>query len=212
MIPLPEGLNFIEENRNGKQCEMDNSSVSDDIREIVDGVRKVITKSLANSPFQNSKPTAKPDLEIAVLASLSQGAKNGAGVVSQIRLASAGTYSPSQAEVQLILEQFIEKRWAKIVVVDDLRLYDLTKAGTAEFESRELPNLAVTPNHEHTSDCAKCSQTNWAPHAGVLAAGAKLAQTVVEASSANHANKHQAAVALLEDTRRKLQEILAEKP
>jgi hypothetical protein len=37
MIPLPEGLNFIEENRNGKQCEMDNSSVSDDIREIVDG-------------------------------------------------------------------------------------------------------------------------------------------------------------------------------
>ncbi len=212
MIPLPEGLNFIEENRNGKQCEMDNSSASDDIRDIVDGVRKVITKSLANSPFQNSKPSAKPDLEIAVLASLSQGAKNGAGIVAQIRLASAGTYSPSQAEVQLILEQFIEKRWAKIVVIDDLRLYDLTKAGTAEFESRELPNPDVTPNHEHTPDCAKCSQTNWAPHAGVLAAGAKLAQTVVEASAANHANKHLAAIALLEETRRKLQEILAEKP
>jgi hypothetical protein len=212
MIPLPEGLNFLEENRNGKQCEMDNSSVSDDIRDIVDGVRRVITKSLANSPFQNSKPSAKPDLEIAVLASLSLGAKNGAGVVAQIRLASAGTYSPTQAEVQLILEQFIEKRWAKIVVVDDLRLYDLTKAGTAEFESRELPNLDVAPNHEHVSDCAKCSQTNWAPHAGVLAAGARLAQTVVEASAANHGNKHQAAVALLEETRRKLQEILAEKP
>ncbi len=212
MIPLPEGLNFIEENRNGKQCEMDNSSVSDDIRDIVDGVRRVITKSLANSPFQNAKPSAKPDLEIAVLASLSQGAKNGAGIVAQIRLASAGTYSPTQAEVQLILEQFIEKRWAKIVVVDDLRLYDLTKAGTAEFESRELTQPEVAPDHDHTSNCAKCSQSNWAPHAGVLAAGAKLAQTVVEASAANHANKHQATVALLEDTRRKLQEILAEKP
>jgi DNA-binding PadR family transcriptional regulator len=212
MIPQPEGLNFLEENRNGKQCEMDNSSVSDDIRHIVDGVRKVITKSLANSPFQSSKPSAKPDLEIAVLAALSQGAKNGAGVVSQIRLASAGTYSPTQAEVQLTLERFIEKRWAKIVVVEDLRLYDLTKAGTAEFESRELTEPETTPNHEHTSECAKCSQSNWAPHAGVLAAGAKLAQTVVEASAANHANKHQAAVALLEETRRKLQEILAEKP
>jgi DNA-binding PadR family transcriptional regulator len=212
MIPLPEGLNFLEENLKGKQCEMDNSSVSDDIRDIVDGMRKVITKSLANSPYQNSRPSAKPDLELAVLASLSQGAKNGAGVVTHIRLASAGTYSPTQAEVQLILEQFIEKRWVKIVVVEDLRLYDLTKAGTAEFESRELPNLDVPPNHEHTSNCAKCSQPNWAPHAGVLAAGAKLAQTVVEASSANHSKKHQAAVALLEETRRKLQEILAEKP
>jgi hypothetical protein len=67
-------------------------------------------------------------------------------------------------------------------------------------------------SRQHTPDCAKCSQTNWAPHAGVLAAGAKLAQTVVEASAANHANKHLAAIALLEETRRKLQEILAEKP
>lgn len=211
MITPLDGLNFLEVTSDRKQCEMDNSSVSDDIRDIVDGVRKVITKSLANSPFQNSKPTTKPNLELAVLASLSQGAKNGAGVVTQIRLASAGTYSPTQAEVQLILEQLIEKRWAKIVVVEDLRLYDLTKAGTAEFESRELTQPEVDSDHEHTSNCAKCSQSNWAPHAGVLAAGAKLAQTVVEASSAHHSKKHQAAVALLEETRRKLQEILAEK-
>jgi DNA-binding PadR family transcriptional regulator len=190
---------------------MENSSVSDDIREIVDGVRRVITKSLANSPFQNSKSNQKPDLELAVLASLSQGAKNGAGVVTQIRLTSAGAFTPTQADVQLVLESLIEKRWAKISVVEDARLYELTKAGNTEFESRKVAVPEVEAPHEHTSNCSSCSETNWAPHAGVLAAGAKLAQTVLEASSANHSNQHQAAVALLEETRHKLQELLAEK-
>lgn len=191
---------------------MENSSVSDDIREIVDGVRRVITKSLANSPFQNSRPTHKPDLELAVLASLSQGAKNGAGVVTQIRLTSAGTFSPTQADVQLILEGLIEKRWAKISVVDDARLYELTKTGIAEFEGRKDSQPELEQSHEHSNNCSSCSQSNWAPHAGVLAAGAKLAQTVVEASSVQHSKKHEAAVELLEQTRRKLQEILNEKP
>ncbi len=191
---------------------MENSSVSDDIRDIVDGVRRVITKSLANSPFQNAKPNQKPDLELAVLASLSQGSKNGAGVVTQIRLTSAGTFSPTQAEVQLVLEGLIEKRWAKISVVEDARLYELTKAGIAEFEGRKDSQPEVEPSHEHSSNCSSCSQSNWAPHTGVLAAGAKLAQTVVEASSAQHSKKHEAAVEMLEQTRRKLQELLNEKP
>ena len=185
--------------------------MSDDIREIVDGVRKVIAKSLANSPFQNPKSNQKPDLELAVLAALSQGAKNGAGVVTQIRLISAGTFSPSQAEVQLVLEGLIEKRWAKISVVEDARLYELTKAGSAEFESRKISLPELDTRHEHSATCSGCSQANWAPHAGVLAAGAKLAQTVIEASGANHSAKHQASVELLEQTRHKLQEILSEK-
>ncbi len=190
---------------------MENSSVSEDIKEIVDGVRRVITKSIANSPFQSAKPTAKPDLELAVLASLSQGAKNGAGVVSQIRLTSAGAFIPTQSEVQLVLESLIEKRWAKISVVDDARLYELTKAGIAEFDTRKTQQPQPNESHEHSTSCVNCSQTNWAPHTGVLTAGAKLAQTVVEASSAQHSQKHQAAVELLEQTRQKLQDILSEK-
>ena len=112
---------------------MENSSMSQDIRDIVDGVRKVITKSISNNPFQSSSSAVQPDLELGVLAALSSGAKNGAGVTSHIRLSSAGTYSPSQAQVQTVLETLIEKRWAKIVVREDQRLYELTKAGTAEF-------------------------------------------------------------------------------
>ncbi len=190
---------------------MENSSVSDDIREIFDGVRRVITKSLANSPFQNSSHNHKPDLELAVLASLSQGAKNGAGVVSQIRLTSAGTFSPTRAEVQVVLERLIEKRSVKISVMEDVRLYGLTKAGISEFESRQGSLPEWEPDHQHSTTCSKCSQAEWVPHAGVLSAGAKLAQTVVEASSYHHSEKHQAAVELLDQTRRKLQEILAEK-
>lgn len=190
---------------------MENSSLSDDIREIVDGVRRVITKSLANAPFPNSKPALKPDLELAVFAGLSEGAKNGASLVSHIRLASAGTYAPSQAQVQQVLEGFIEKRWAKIVVVEDARLHELTKAGKAEFETRKVQPVEQSDIHEHTGQCSTCTQKNWAPHAGVLTAGAKLAQTVAEASAANHASKHEATVQLLEETRRKLQELLAKK-
>ncbi len=190
---------------------MDNSSVSQDIKDIVDGVRKVITKSLSNNPFQPSSSAVKADLELGVLAALSSGAKNGAGVVSHIRVSSAGTYSPNQAQVQSVLESLIEKRWAKIVVREDLRLYELTKAGIAEFESREMAEPIAEANHEHTSGCSECASKSWAPHAGVLKAGARLAQTVAESSGPSHASKHQQVVALLDDTRRRLHELLSEK-
>jgi DNA-binding PadR family transcriptional regulator len=190
---------------------MDNSPMSQDIKDIVDGVRRVITKSLANSPFQSATPALKPDLELGVLAALSSGAKKGAEVVSHIRLASAGTYSPTQAQVQSVLDYLIEKRWAKIVVREDLRLYELTKAGIAEFESRELAGPIPNADHQHVPNCTQCNMQNWAPHAGVLKAGAGLAQTVAESSGPSHASKHQRIVDMLEDTRRRLQEILAEK-
>ena len=57
---------------------MENTSVSQDIKDIVDGIRKVVTKSLANNPFQAAQSATQPDLELAVLAALSTGAKNGA--------------------------------------------------------------------------------------------------------------------------------------
>jgi DNA-binding PadR family transcriptional regulator len=190
---------------------MENSSMSQDIKDIVDGVRKVITKSISNNPFQSSSSAVQPDLELGVLAALSSGAKNGAGVTSHIRLSSAGTYSPSQAQVQTVLETLIEKRWAKIVVREDQRLYELTKAGTAEFESREFAEPVVDAGHHHTMGCSECTSKSWAPHTGVLAAGARLAQTVAESSGPSHASRHQQVVDLLEDTRRRLHEILAEK-
>jgi DNA-binding PadR family transcriptional regulator len=190
---------------------MDNSPMSQDIRDIVDGVRKVITKSLANSPFQSATPAVTPDLELGVLAALSSGAKNGSGVVSHIRLSSAGTYSPTQVKVQSVLDRLLEQRWAKIVVREDQRLYELTKAGIAEFESRDLAGSIPEADHQHGTNCSQCNIQSWAPHSGVLKAGARLAQTVAESSGPSHASKHQRIVELLEDTRRRLHEILAEK-
>jgi DNA-binding PadR family transcriptional regulator len=190
---------------------MENSSVSQDIKDIVDGVRRVINKSISNGPFQSSSSAAKPDLELGVLAALSVGAKNGAGVTSHIRLSSAGTYIPNQAQVQTVLESLIEKRWAKIVVREDQRLYELTKAGTVEFDSRKFAEPGVEAGHQHSMGCSECTSKSWAPHSGVLAAGARLAQTVAESSGPSHATKHQRVITLLEDTKRKLHEILAEK-
>jgi DNA-binding PadR family transcriptional regulator len=190
---------------------MENTSVSQDIKDIVEGIRKVVTKSLVNNPFQQAQSANQPDLELAVLAALSTGAKNGAQVVSHIQRSSAGIYTPSQAAVQSVLESLIEKRWAKIVVREDLRLHELTKAGISEFESRELPTTAANSEHQHTSKCVQCESKNWAPHAGVLASGARLAQTVAEASVASHGTKHHEVVELLDQTRTKLQALLAEK-
>lgn len=190
---------------------MENSSVSQDIKDVVEGIRKVVTKSLANNPFQPTQSAIQPDLELAILAALSAGAKNGAQLVTHIQRSSAGLYTPSQSAVQSVLESLIEKRWAKIVVREDLRLHELTKAGISEFESRDLPNTPADSEHQHTSKCAQCESKNWAPHAGVLASGAKLAQTVAEASVASSAAKHHEVVELLDQTRAKLQAILAEK-
>lgn len=190
---------------------MENTSVSQDIKDIVDGIRKVVTKSLANDPFQPSQAAIQPDLELAVLAALYAGGKNSAQVVTHIQRSSAGLYTPSQAAVQSVLESFIEKRWAKIVVREDLRLHELTKAGMSELESRELPTTAGGSAHQHSTKCAHCDSKNWAPHAGVLASGARLAQTVAEASAPSHHAKHQQVIEVLEATRLKLQELLAEK-
>ena len=190
---------------------MENSSVSQDIKDVVEGIRKVVTKSLANNPFQPTQSAIQPDLELAILAALSAGAKNGAQLVTHIQRSSAGVYTPSQSAVQSVLESLIEKRWAKIVVREDLRLHELTKAGISEFESRELPTTAADSEHQHTSKCAQCESKNWAPHTGVLASGAKLAQTVAEASVASNGAKHHEVVELLDQTRAKLQAILAEK-
>jgi len=190
---------------------MENSSVSQDIKDVVEGIRKVVTKSLANNPFQPTQSAIQPDLELAILAALSAGAKNGAQLVTHIQRSSAGLYAPSQSAVQSVLESLIEKRWAKIVVREDLRLHELTKAGISEFESRDLPNTPADSGHQQTSKCAQCESKNWAPHAGVLASGAKLAQTVAEASVAGNGAKHHEVVELLDQTRTKLQAILAEK-
>ena len=190
---------------------MENTSVSQDIKDIVDGIRKVVTKSLANNPFQPASTGIKPDLELAVMAALATGAQNGAAVVTHIRLSSAGTYSPSQAQVQSLLEAMQEKRWAKIVVRDDLRLYELTKAGVAEFDARQTAAPTDESVHPHQSSCSRCQSQNWAPHAGVLASGARLAQTVAEASAPSQHAKHQQVIAVIEATRVKLQELLAEK-
>ena len=190
---------------------MENTSVGQDIKDIVDGIRKVVTKSLANNPFQPAPTGIKPDLELAVMAALATGAQNGAGVVTHIRLSSAGTYSPTQAQVQSVLEGMQEKRWAKIVVRDDLRLYELTKSGAAEFEARQALAPADESADPHQTSCSHCDSKNWAPHAGVLSAGARLAQTVAEASAPSQSAKHQQVIELLEATRVKLQELLAEK-
>ena len=190
---------------------MENTSVGQDIKNIVEGIRNVVTKSLANNPFQPASTGIKPDLELAVMAALATGAKNGTAVVTQIRLSSAGTYSPSQAQVRVVLEALQEKRWAKIVVRDDLRLYELTKSGAAEFDSRQTAAPADEAVHQHQIGCSHCESKNWVPHAGVLSAGARLAQTVAEASAPSQSAKHQQVIELLEATRVKLQALLAEK-
>lgn len=182
------------------------ASIEQELRDIFAGISKLVARGFFNAGFgsANSKPAA--DLTTAVLASLSKAANNGVAVSNDIAVASAGALRPSQADVEVVLQRLISERLVKVVVKEDLRLYELTKAGKIELDKRAAALLAS----EDASEGTRTKESRWI-NSDVIEAGRALATTLANASSEKSASIQTEIAKVLKDANVRIQEHLNKK-
>ena len=143
---------------------------------------------------------ARGDVRAAVLALLAEQPMHGYQIIQQIDERSGGSWKPSPGSVYPTLQLLADEGLVKAEESGDRKVYTLTEAGSAvAAESAEgtLPwDARVKRDSERATALPK--------------AGAKLAQAIVQVSHSASAEQAERAVALLDETRRKLYAILAE--
>jgi DNA-binding PadR family transcriptional regulator len=191
---------------------MNNSSMSHDIREIVDGVRGVISKGMSSMSMPQLMTPSEHELRLAVLSALAHGALSAKEVIDQIRRSSAGTFSPSHSQVHPLLERLAETSFVTTTVEGDAKKFELTDLGREELLKPPHPQSSGhKPAANHMGDKVQQANRWFEEHTGVLKAGAKLAQAVTAVSQHATSEQQQRAIEILDEARRKLYEILAEK-
>ena len=186
---------------------MKDASIEQELRDIFAGIGKLVSRGFSNAGFGsvNSKPAA--DLSTAVLASLSKVPNNGVAVSNDIAVSSAGALRPAQADVEVELQKLISERLVKVVVKDDLRLYELTKAGKIEFDKRAAALLSGEHSFEDAAAEVRTKVSSWIS-SDVMDAGRALAATLAEASTEKSANVQTAIAKVLRDANVRIQEHL----
>ena len=165
-----------------------------DIWETVDGLRDA---------FASARPMprmGRGDVRTAILVSLAEAPMHGYQIIQAIEARTNGAWKPSPGSVYPTLQLLADEGLVKAEESGDRKVYTLTEAGSAvAAESAEgtLPwDARVKRDAERTTALPK--------------AGAKLAQAIVQVSHSASAEQAERAVALLDETRRKLYAILAE--
>ena len=186
------------------------ASIEQELRDIFAGISKVVSRGFSNAPFgsANSKPAV--DIATAVLASLSKVANNGVAVSNDIAVASAGALRPAQADVEVVLQKLISERLVKVVVREDLRLYELTKAGKIELDKRAAALLVAEHSSEDASEGTRTKESSWI-NSDVIEAGKALATTLANASSEKSASIQTEIAKVLKDANVRIQEHLSKK-
>jgi len=191
---------------------MNDSSMSQDIREIVDGVRGVISKGMSSMSMPQLMTPSEHELRLAVLSALSHGALSAKEVIDHIRRSSAGTFSPSHSQIHPLLERLTETSFVTSKVEGDEKKFELTDLGREELLKPPHPQSSGhKPAANHMGDKMQQANRWFEEHTGVLKAGAKLAQAVTAVSQHATSEQQQRAIEILDEARRKLYEILAEK-
>lgn len=189
---------------------MKDASIEQELRDIFAGIGKIVSRGFSNAGFGsvNSKPAA--DLSTAVLASLSKVPNIGVAVSNDIAVSSAGALRPAQADVEVELQKLISERLVKVVIKDDLRLYELTKAGKIELDKRAATLLAGELSFEDAPEGARTKGPSWV-NSDVIEAGRALAATLANASSEKSASIQTEIAKVLKDANVRIQEHLKRK-
>lgn len=213
---------------------MTQSSLSEDIQEIVKGVRNVVAKGLAGTNISgNSSPKpvqpTESEIQLAVLSVLKDAARSGSQVVADIRLASAGTFQPTSSKVFPMLDKLVSEGLLQATIEGDAKMFTITKAGLKALKPKknkptDTPSDPETSSYKVTDGMRGMrgmmaggmgSMSNmgqkYRDEVAVLKAGAKLAQVVTQVAQTGSKNQKQRVTAIIDDARRSLHEILAEK-
>ena len=144
---------------------------------------------------------ARGDVRAAILALLREGPRTGYQIMSDIEARSGGAWRPSPGAVYPALAALADEGLIVGEESGGRRTFTLTEAGRDYVEQN--PDLARGAWESQSQ------QEDWQPP-GLFAEAARLAGGIVQVAHAGTPEQVQAAERLLEQTRRKLYQILAD--
>lgn len=189
---------------------MKDASIEQELRDIFAGISKLVSRGFSNAGFGSANSKSAADLTTAVLASLAKAANNGVAVSKDIAIASAGALRPPQADVEVALQKLISERLVKVVIKEDLRLYELTKSGKIELDKRAAALLAGELSSEDAPEGARAKESSWL-NSDVMEAGKALAATLTKVSAEKSASIQSEIAKVLKDANVRIQEHLNKK-
>lgn len=137
------------------------------------------------------------DVRSAILSLLAEGPMHGYQIIQEIDKRSGGAWKPSPGSVYPTLQMLADEGVILAQEADGRKTYSLTESGTAEAAA--------------SGPAPWESATRWGRRSTVLPkAGVKLAHVVGEVAREGTAEQVDAAVAIIDEARRKLHAILAE--
>ncbi len=150
--------------------------------------------------FPRGPKASRGDVRAAILALLREGPRNGYQIMSDIEERSGGGWRPSPGAVYPALQQLADEGLIEAEESRGRRTFSLTEAGRRYIE--ENPETARAAWESMTAEGADQMP-------GLFAQAAQLAASIVQMAHAGTPEQLRAAEALLEETRRKMYQILA---
>ncbi|MFM6967113.1 MAG: PadR family transcriptional regulator [Rhodoluna sp.] len=185
---------------------MSTSSMNFDLKELVGDLLSLVKDRAKDAAGQVIKPDAER-IKSAVLSAIVDDAKNVTEIIRALSLSSAGTWNPTNAEVQQTLNALLDEKLASSKVEGDRKVYSITKAGKTALKN--APEANETTSEGST---AKSKFTdNLTSNPEFLKSASKLGPVMLDLAKTGSPSQQKAAAALLDETRHKLHQILAEK-
>ena len=190
---------------------MSTSPKNFDLRELV-GDLVTLVKDRAKDVGQ-SRGTAQPSaeqIELAILATITETSKNATEIVAALALAGAGFWAPSTGKIHPVLAKLTEDKKVTAKTDGDRKVYSITKAGksalkdAAENPATESATNGATGATGSTKHLMNCD-------ASFLKSASKLGPVMLDVAQTGTREQQQAAAAVLDEMRHKLHGILAGK-
>ena len=181
-----------------------------DLRELV-GDLVTLVKDRAKDVGQ-SRGTAQPSaeqIELAILATITETPKNATEIVAALALAGAGVWAPSTGKIHPALAKLTEDKKVTAKTDGDRKVYSITKAGKSALKDaaeNSVQEVAAGTNRSmgSTKNLMNCDAT-------FLKSASKLGPVMLDVAQTGTREQQQAAAAVLDEMRHKLHGILAGK-
>ena len=186
---------------------MSTSPKNFDLRELV-GDLVTLVKDRAKDVGQ-SRGTAQPSaaqIELAILATITETPKNTTEIVAALALAGAGVWAPSTGKIHPVLAKLAEDKKVTAKTDGDRKVYSITKAGKSA-----LKDVAENPATDNATGATGSTKNLMNCDATFLKSASKLGPVMLDVAQTGTREQQQAAAAVLDEMRHKLHGILAGK-
>lgn len=186
---------------------MGKNPVAQGLKDMIDGLLGSVRESGGFSPNELRQNFAQNEtkLRASVLTALADGPKTGHEIIRVIGETSPSGKKPATSAIYPLLEAFSDEGLVKVQVKKDRKIYELSSEGQMAFES--LPEL------EGDEEAGLGWPTpKWVDLKGeVPIAASRLAKVAIEVSQFGSKEQQQAAAAAIDEARKKIHAVLAEK-